>query len=264
MTALRAGFRYELLMQLRKRSIWITTFALAAFTAVISIPNYGKVFDEPDARTAMVFAGQSMMVLLPVGFGCLIADRLIRDDVLGVRQVLDATPGDPGWRLAGKYLGACFAGAVPIIAVYLLVAVGYVVRGGDFAAVHWALAMSGAVVVPTLLFVGAFAMLCPLVMPAPLFRVLFVGYWFWTNQVDPVLMPTLNQTLLRPVNGYVVEVVLGATGQGPTGPVPRAHALNGLRPAADAMTTCVSIVLPLALAALALAGARALLARSSR
>ena len=147
MTALRAGFRYELLMQLRKRSIWITTFALAAFTAVISIPNYGKVFDEPDARTAMVFAGQSMMVLLPVGFGCLIADRLIRDDVLGVRQVLDATPGDPGWRLAGKYLGACFAGAVPIIAVYLLVAVGYVVRGGDSAAVHWALAMSGAVVV---------------------------------------------------------------------------------------------------------------------
>ena len=44
-------------------------------------------------------------------------------------------------------------------------------------------------------------------------------------------MPTLNQTLLRPVNGYVVEVVLGATGQAPTGPVPRAHALNGLRPA---------------------------------
>lgn len=256
MTAFRAGFRYELLMQLRKRSAWLTMAALAALTVVVSPGNVTSVFSEPDPAAAMVFAGRLVLLLLPVGFGALLADRLVRDEVLNVRQVLDATPGHQAARLLGKYLGACLACAVPVLGCYLAMAVGY----GDFAALRYALVVAVAVLVPALLFVGAFAMLCSLVMPAPLFRVLFAGYWFWACLVDPGLLPTLNQTLVGPVNAYALEVFLGAD---LAGPVPGA-AFNLLRPDPTTATALLSVAVLLAMAAGALAAARALLARTAR
>jgi ABC-2 type transport system permease protein len=262
MTAFRACLRYELRMQLRKRSVWITTGALCVLTVVASPANIGKVFAEPDPSAAMAFAVQLVTLLLPVGFGVLLADRLVRDDQLNVRQVLDATPAGPDVRLGGKYAGACLAGGLPIIGTYLLLAVGHGVRHGDPAALGYALAISVIVLAPALLFVGAFALLCPLVMPAPLFRVLFVGYWFWANLVHPAIMPTLNHTLLRPVSGYVLDTVFGAGGA-LSGPVSGA-ALNLLRPAATEATAWASVAVLLVMAVLALAGARVLLARTTR
>ncbi len=262
MTALRACLRYELRMQLRKRSLWITMGALAVLTVLVGPQNVGKVFAEEDPAAAMVFGGQLVMLLLPVGFGVLLADRLVRDDQLNVRQVLDTTPAGPDARLTGKYVGACLAGALPIVGIYLLVAVGHVVRHGDPAALGYALAMTVGVLAPGLAFVGAFAMLCPLLMPAPLFRVLFVGYWFWANLVDPTIMPTLNQTLLRPVNGYVIALLGPADGD-LAGPVPGA-ALNLLRPAATTGTAWLSVAVLLVMAVFALAAARTLLARTTR
>jgi len=211
----------------------------------------------------MVFAGRMVMLFLPIGFGCLLADRLVRDDQLNVRQVLDATPGGLGGRLAGKYVGACLAGAIPVVGVYLLLALAYVVRRGEPAALAFLPAITGAVLVPALLFVGAFAMLCPLVMPAPLFRVLFVGYWFWTHLVHPALMPTLNGTLFNPINGYAMDVFFHSTQGDLAGEVPGAT-LNLLRPAPTTATALLSLAVLLAMAALALTGARALLDRTAR
>jgi hypothetical protein len=249
-------------MQLRKRSLWITMGALAVLTVVVSPGNVGKVFAQPDPGAAMVFAGQLVMLLLPVGFGVLLADRLVRDERLNVRPVLDATQAGPDARLTGKYLGACLAGGLPVIGIYLLLAVGHVVRHGDVAALGHAAAMTVLVLTPALLFVGAFAMLCPLLMPAPLFRVLFVGYWFWANLVNPAIMPTLNDTLLRPVSGYAIALLQPADSD-LAGPTPGA-ALNLLRPAATPTTAWVSLAVLLTMAAFALAGARALLARTTR
>jgi ABC-2 type transport system permease protein len=232
--------------------------ALAVLTVVANPANVGKVFAEPDPGAAMVFAGQLVTLLLPVGFGTLLADRLVRDERLNVRQVLDATPAGPDVRLTGKYVGACLAGGLPVVGSYLLLAAGHVVRHGDVAALGYAVAMTVAVLAPALLFVGAFAMLCPLLMPAPLFRVLFVGYWFWANLVHPAIMPTLNHTLLRPVNGYVMALF----GADLAGPVPGA-ALNLLRPAPTPALAWTAVAVLLAMAVLALAAARALLDRET-
>lgn len=263
MTAFRACLRYEALMQLRKRSLWITVAALAALTAVVSGHNLVDVFAQPDPAAAMTLAGQLVMLLLPVGFGALLADRFVRDEQLNVRQVLDATPAGLDQRLIGKYLGACLAGSVPVVGIYLLVAAAYVVRHGDPAALGYALAMVALVLVPALSFVAAFAMLCPLLIPAPLFRVLFVGYWFWANLVHPTHMPTLNGTFLRPVNGYAVDTLLLSSPGELAGPVPGA-ALNLLRPTPTPAAAWLSLAVLLTAAALALVGARALLARTTR
>jgi len=262
-SALWASGRYELLMQLRKRSLWITTGVLLVLLGLVSRSGIIRIAEQPDARTAMVATGQLLLELLPIGFGCLVADRLVRDDILGVRPLLDATPAGPAARLGGKYLGACAAAGLPIVGLYLLIAAVYAVGHADPAAVGWALAVSAVTILPALLFVGAFALVCPLLMPATLFRVLFVGYWFWSTVVGPRLMPTLTDTLLSPTNHYPVAVFLGYHDQFPyfTGPVPGAT-LNALRPPASPLTAALAVAVLLGAAALTLAAARARLARN--
>jgi hypothetical protein len=262
MTAFRAAFGYELRMQLRKVSVWVTVGALALLTA-FATDVIDMVMANADARAAMVRAARMTMALLPVAFGCLVADRLVRDDRLGVRQLLDATPGRPGIRLVGKYLGACLATAIPVAACYLLLAAAYAIRHASAVALGDAVLMTVTVMLPALLFVGAFAMLCPLVMPAPLFRVLFVGYWFWTTLVYPTMLPTLNGTVVTPVNGYLMRVLFRAGDSDLAGSVDGA-ALNLLRPNPSAAMAGLAVSILAAATALALSGARALLARTAR
>lgn len=262
MTAFRAAFGYELRMQLRKVSVWVTIGALALLTAVATNVIH-QVLAIDNGRDAAVRAARMTMALLPVGFGCLVADRLVRDDRLGVRSLLDATPGGLGVRLAGKFLGACVATAVPVVGCYLLLIGAYTIRHGDVAALGNAGLLIVTVMLPALLFVAAFAMLCPLVMPTPLFRVLFVGYWFWTTLVYPALLPTLNGTLFTPVNGYLLRELFHSGDGDIAGRVDGAT-FNFLRPDPSAVTAWLALAVVAATTALALSGARALLARTAR
>jgi ABC-2 type transport system permease protein len=104
-------------------------------------------------------------------------------------------------------------------------------------------------------------------MPAPLFRVLFVGYWCWGNLMGPDMMPTLTRTVIQPIGGYPINAVLdhyGADGGWAlAGPVPGAL-FNFLRPEPTALAGWLSIAVLLALAAAALAGGQALRARRAR
>ncbi|TDP94830.1 hypothetical protein [Labedaea rhizosphaerae] len=262
MTAFRAAFGYELRMQLRKVSVWVTIGALALLTAVATNVIH-LVLAIDDGEEAAVRAARLTMALLPVGFGCLVADRLVRDDRLGVRSLLDATPGGLGVRLVGKFLGSCAATAIPVVGSYLLLVGAYAIRHGDATALGASGLLVVTVMLPALLFVGAFAMLCPLVMPTPLFRVLFVGYWFWSTLVYPSLLPTLNGTLFTPVNGYLMRALLHAEDGDLAGRVDGA-ALNFLRPDPSAVTAWLALGVLAAATALALSGARALLARTAR
>jgi ABC-2 type transport system permease protein len=112
--------------------------------------------------------------------------------------------------------------------------------------------------------VAAFALTVPLIMPAPLFRVIFVGYWIWGNVVPPDTMPTLANTLVHPLGGYPLDALLSFHGIDDedtlAGPVPGAT-LNFLRPDPTPTTAWLSIAVLLVLAAVALAGGHALRAR---
>ncbi|MBM2614668.1 hypothetical protein JIG36_03750 [Actinoplanes sp. LDG1-06] len=256
-----ATLRYEFRMQIRKRSVWIVPALTLVLFVLIGGSLLRDLFDPaerpPEAKTAVVGLAVQVHALLSIGFGCLLADRLVRDDRLRVAPILDATPASRAARLVGKYLGAGTATAVPIAAAYFGFAIAYAINSGSFPAVLWALATFGVVFVPGLLFVAAFALTLPLVMPAPLFRVLFVGYWLWGNVVPPDLMPTLSRTLFNPLGGYPLAGLLGFHGidgaEVWAGPIPGA-ALNVLRPEPTPLLAWLSIALLLALAAAALAG----------
>jgi hypothetical protein len=265
---LGASLRYEFLMQVRKRSVWIVPALTVVLVLLIGGSLLRDLFDPTerpvDARTAVVGLAVQVHALLTIGYGCLLADRLIRDDRLRVAAVLDAAPARPGARLVGKYIGAGAATAVPILAVYFGLAAAYAVHTGAPLALGWALASCAVVIVPGLLFVAAFSLAVPLVMPAPLFRVMFVGYWLWGNVVAPDMMPTLARTLISPLGGYPLVALLdyhGIDGSDTwAGPEPGAT-LNFLRPNPTPATAWLSIAVLLVLAAAVLAGGHAVRAR---
>lgn len=262
-----AALRYEFRMQVRKRSMWIANGLIVALLGLLSANQLGEVLDDPSAKFTMATAAFLVNLILPVGYGCFLADRLVRDDRLGVAPILDATPASTGGRLAGKYLGSCAAAAIPLAIVYFGFAVVYAATAGQPVALAWAAALFAVVIVPAVLFVGAFALVVPLLIPAPLFRVLFVGYWFWGNSIHPSAMPTPANSLLAPIGAYPIQEIFGYRGPDGTaefaGPVPDA-ALNFLRPEATVATAWLSIGVLLAVAALVLGAAPALRARTTR
>jgi ABC-2 type transport system permease protein len=167
-TTFEAALRYEFRMQLRKRSVWLVPAVSVLLFLLLGGSLLRDLFDAVEARTAgkaaMIDLGIQLNALLPIGFGCLLADRLIRDDRLRVAPVLDATPARSAPRLLGKYLGAAGATAMPIVAIYAALAVAYTIYQGELGALGWAAATFGLVMVPGLLFVAAFALTVPLVL----------------------------------------------------------------------------------------------------
>jgi hypothetical protein len=264
----RACLRYEFRMQIRKRSVWIVPALTVVLFLLIGGSLLRDLFDpderSAEARIAVVGLAVQVHGLLTIGFGCLLADRLIRDDRLRVAPILDATPARPGARLLGKYAGTAAATAVPVLVVYLGFATAYAVHTGAPHALGWALTACAVVMVPGLLFVAAFALVVPLIMPAPLFRVIFVGYWIWGNVVPPDAMPTLANTLIHPLGGYPLGVLLDFHGIDDdavlAGPVAGAT-LNFLRPEPTTTTAWLSIAVLLVLAAAALVGGHTVRAR---
>ncbi|WP_406318780.1 hypothetical protein OHA77_15320 [Streptosporangium sp. NBC_01639] len=258
-----ATLRYEFRMQLRRPVLWIVyglTFAatVAAFGhAYVDLNLGGDEGREP--RLAMIVSAILIMTLLPIVYGCLLADQLIRDRRLGMADVLDTTPAGRTGRLIGKYLGTCAATAVPLVLAYLGRAVAYAVAEGEPAALGWAAVILVADIVPGLLFVGALALTGPLLMPPLLFRVLFVVYWFWGALIPATMMPTLSHSILAPRNDYVAYGLLGYGERFPPdatlppgsyvyGPWEGA-ALNVLRPEASPAVALLWIAVMIALAA---------------
>lgn len=204
--------RYEFLMQIRKRSLWISTAVLAVAMVVLQGdrgPRY--VPDGTPARIVMTNWAVLFGVLLPLGFGMVLADRLVRDRRLGVGRVLDSLPTGPRTLVAGKYVGSVAATAVAGLATMLVAAGFEFAARRDIALFGWAFVAFALVMLPGLLFVGAFAVVTPMLITAPLFRILFVGYWFWGNMLSPLFLPSLTGTLLTPIGDYAASWLLGET-----------------------------------------------------
>lgn len=194
--------RYELRMQTRRRSLWVILGGLGLLTIAIAL----LTMTSPQAHALSAYdatVGWAIMVnlLLPVGLGILLADRLPRDREHGVDALLDGLPSSPTLRLLGKYLGATLATLLPIAALYATGLVYIVARWGDPGALATAALAFAAINVPGVLFVAAFSLACPLVMPVPVYQVLYTGYWFWGNMWPSGLLriPSLSHTVLMPM-----------------------------------------------------------------
>lgn len=224
MSAFFAVVRYEYRMAVRRWGMWVAfaiaavPYLLPALTDPIDLGPTGSVA----AGTMWAFAGSTVLqlnLLMPIIGGIVMADRLPRDWRLGTRELLAATPLGRRAYVLGKYAGAVAAAVTPILATIGLLAAILSVRGLAAGVSPTGLAvMNGgflagflAITVPAYLFIGAFSLACPAVLPVRVYQVLYVGYWFWGNFLNPKVIPTLAGSLLTPSGEYAAAGFFAAS-----------------------------------------------------
>jgi ABC-type Na+ efflux pump permease subunit len=198
-------------MQARKRSLWVVMGLLIAGQFLLAGANHPIHLPKTTPLPRVMGEWALLLnILTPVGVGGLLADRFVRDQVLGTAELLDASPADPGARAWGKTVGALAATITPLAMWWLGLVVVLAVSRGEPAALAVGLAAFVAINVPALLLVGAFSVTLPALVWPPLYRTLFAAYWLWGNLFNPHLLPTLSGTALAPVGEYAAGGLFGA------------------------------------------------------
>ena len=133
--------RYEFRMQIRKRSLWLATLPLAALM-VLGQGDAGPRYLPSTASPREVMGTWAILfgIALPIGFGMVLADRLVRDRRLGIAALLDSLPSGQGVLIAGKYLGGVAATALPGLLAMLAI-----FAGTRDLLLPWLAALAGAV-----------------------------------------------------------------------------------------------------------------------
>jgi ABC-2 type transport system permease protein len=205
MSQLFALVRHEFKMSISRPGLWIAYGLLMAFyTGSLILPGLGPGSMNTEAgitpKTLWQYAGEfafQFNLFLPVVAGILAADRVQRDFRFGVHELQESTPLGHGKYILGKYIGVLASMFLPVFV--WIAAVGALLPTLGLApwTMAYALPVAGlAITLPAFAFVTAFSLACPLVMPLRVYQILFVGYWFWGNFINPELFPTLNGTLL--------------------------------------------------------------------
>ena len=221
MTGWIGVFRYEFRMSLRRKAMWavfglmcLVNFILILGDAEQSIPaEYGISGWWKDAA---VLAFQ-LNLFLPVVGGILASDRMRRDWDLNVSELLHSTPLGRRDYILGKYLGTLLALLLPVLLLGSAMASAYIALGAPGYFLPMLAVAFLAINVPAYAFLTVFSLACPLIMPLRVYQVLFTGYWFWGNFLNPEAVPTLAGTLLTPCGRFAMEGIFGGdvTGWGP-------------------------------------------------
>ena len=203
LTGLAGAARYEYRMHLRRPAVWIVELTLIGLVFLGAGPRHPMHLGA-DTPVAALIGGWALTfnLLLPLGVGILLADRGRRERRLGIDELLDATPTGRGLRWWGKALGVTAAAATPIACAWVVLLTVVAISRGP-AVVPLGIAAFAGVILPGLMFVAAFSLAVPLVTGPALFRVLFIGYWFWGNLLSPSFaIPTLSGTIIEPLGEY--------------------------------------------------------------
>lgn len=197
-------FRHEFNMSIRRRGLWTAYGLLLLFyTIVLFLPPTGGGLTEGETITMSNLWGSAgrfillFNVFLPVVGGILAADRMQRDFRLGVRELQISTPLSRPAYILGKYLGVLASLLLPVFlwvmaVAFVLAAIGLAPWAIVYAMPVACLAMTA----PAFAFVTPFSLACPLIMPLRVYQILFTGYWFWGNFINPEAFPTISDTLL--------------------------------------------------------------------
>ncbi len=199
--------RYEFRMAFRRKGTWLAFGLLIMFYGVsglsgrMSLGSGDLVTQNSlwDLAAQMAF---SLNLFIPVIAGISAADRLVRDHRLGVDELLHSTPLKQGTYLAGKYCGVLLSLLIPEFLLFLVLGLVEVTLGAPVILLGMLLVTFLAMGVPAIAFVTAFSLACPTVIPLRVYQVLFTGYWFWGNYLNPAVFPTIAGSLLT-VNGRI-------------------------------------------------------------
>jgi hypothetical protein len=208
--------RKEFTMSSKRISFWIVSFVLFAFYCAVEIVPFF------DGTTEIIPVDQiwqtasltvfKLNLFFPLVGGILVADRLVRDHRLGVVELQQSAPIRLTSSVLAKYLGVLASLLLPEFITVVAVAI-IPIAGGltGWAYLGAVLVSSLAISLPAMIFVTAFSLACPMVMPVRVYQVLFTGYWFWGNFLSPEVFPTVSQTLLNVAGIYPLQGFFGGT-----------------------------------------------------
>lgn len=211
------ALRYEFWMQVRRRSVWVVlalvaSLSLAVWTLLAAGTLQARYSPElhawipPSQSDAILGWAQLLTMLLPLGAGLVLADRLARDRSLHVDEVLDALPGALGLRLFGKYLGATLATLIPVLVIYWALVAYILIRLPSAQGMALAAGAFAAVVLPGTLFAAGFSIAVPAFVKVPVYQFLFIGYWFWANLMTPKIgLPSPVGTFVNATGPWAQE-----------------------------------------------------------
>src|SRR5260370_36976600 len=106
------ALRYEFLMQVHRRAVWITMIVLGLLLAFLLTRHNGlnavlTYLNSPSLPAAVAYwADMVNFVILPIGLGTLLADRFPRDQRTKRRELFTSMLGSLGIRLLGRRLGS--------------------------------------------------------------------------------------------------------------------------------------------------------------
>jgi ABC-2 type transport system permease protein len=207
--------RYEYRMSIQRWGIWVILGLLFAFYSANAVMVDVKPGDQPWQisdielwQTAGLLAF-SLNLFSPLVAGIALADRMQRDVRLGVDELLSSTGLTRRAYILGKYAGGLFSMLTPMFLMMSLMGLLTVITGAPLAFLGRLMLGFLAINVPAFAFVAIFSMGFPLVMPVRVYQVLFTGYWFWGNFLNPAVFPTLSHTLLAPGGRYALEAFFG-------------------------------------------------------
>ena len=250
--------RYEAVMALRRRVLWLCLGPLTVLAAMVALSSPVVLSqDDPVAQVGQVTLVVNLFYT--VGIGITLTDRLAQQYRVGLADLLDSTPSGPTTCMIGAVLGPLGITLVPVTVLMVLVGVVLSIGHGSPAALGAALIGLGAVVVPAALVITALATLLGVIVAQSIARALVVVLWFWSTIFSPALfpgVPTPTDTVLSPLGGYLVAATLHVdqvwANQGQSGP---------LRPIASGAAATANVALLLGLAVVFFAAARVVAAR---
>ncbi len=203
--------QHEFNMSIRRKSLWIGN-GLVAGLFIISLliqgPDEGRNYFAGNSSTWQEAGDMVYMfnMLIPLVAGILASDRLKRDYQIGIRELQISSSIKDGTYLAAKYTGVLLSTFLPlVISVWGLAVYGMICGLPPLDLLLSMMAGFALISIPTFLFVVAFSLVCPLVIPVRIYQILFTGYWFWGNFLSDKVFPTISGTLLNASGIYALQ-----------------------------------------------------------
>jgi ABC-2 type transport system permease protein len=206
--------RYEARMVLRRKGLWLA-YGLSCLIYTWA-PSIVRVIDRsvairPDQLSQL--AGQLVFqfnMFMGLVAGIVASECLERDFRTGVSELQRSAPLGRWPYLLGKYLGTLAAVLLPYLLWVVLSGVALVGLGVvPPAFLPKLLAAFAAIATPAYAFVVALSMTGALLAPLRVYQILFTGYWFWGNYLEPRVLPTLNGTLVTPSGVFAFQAFFG-------------------------------------------------------
>ncbi len=153
----------------------------------------------------------SLNIIFPVFAGIIASDRGVRDIKLDVRELLRVTELSNTTYILGKYAGVVLSLLTLQFAILFLISLAYIgILKAPWGFLPNVLLASLFVNVPGIMFVTAFSLVCPLFMPVRVYQILYTGYWYWGNYLNPAVIPSISDTVLNAAGKYTLSAVYRA------------------------------------------------------